>query len=376
MEGITIDELKRKVLRLKTSSYSYIVDDAIRKNIEKAIMNLPSSEEIDGISDDFNSQQKITNYIEDILELIEIGSQRDEDFKVRNEVIKDLPPRHQIIKWESKMSKNEIVMDLLKFSKKCEDLNEDYIAEKSIELIEKINDGKASLEDVNNIEKYCSNNKILKEAQPSTWQNVKDFFTGGPGKKERVNYERQQEKNQQSVKKINDNTYAVLQYISQMPSQNEYDVSKIENYLKQTNIDPNVNQLLNNYIEQINQFQNGFYQMIDSMAQDSENAINVYKESGYTSFEGINQEKQSQPEMVEQSEDSSQTEFETNEIVYDTNINENAKVIQILDNGKILLEYEDGSQTEQFPEYLKKSSKTNKKNIKLSSRNKKWVRVV
>ena len=93
---------------LRMSGFSFVGDDEAREKVIFMIGELPTPETLDSMVMAPEGLKDVKEQIGQIMRLIEEGGRRDENFKVRFEAKKDIPPRYKVLKWRTAMNKKDL----------------------------------------------------------------------------------------------------------------------------------------------------------------------------------------------------------------------------------------------------------------------------
>ena len=265
--ALGIQDLRAIIHGLKMSGFSYIGDEVMRDRISFMIEDLPTPESLMSMADTPLDIKHIQQQVGEIMRLIETGGARDENFKVRYEVKKAMPPRYKVLKWRGAMKNKGLTSELVRISATADDHNQPRIASKALELADAALNGKVEASDIDGFLRLCSDNGFNKEAQ--NWmQKARDKMTGGQGGQ----IVKDRQKNDQSI--LNS-----LNYISQLMNAKDYDTNKIKQMITNMPESSPKTQLMNN-LQQIEELEDGVHEQVTQLSNSAVSMVDQYKSTG------------------------------------------------------------------------------------------------
>jgi len=180
---ITLQDIRAIVHGLKMAGLAFVDQEALG-DIESRIKLLPSPEEINKIAESPKAIHELQKFIGEIMQLIDVYSRRDPEFKARHKSRTGLPPRYKVLEWRNVMNQasRNLVKSLVKISSVADEKGRYKIAKETIRCARKVQKAEIEEKDIKNLvsqmdkEGMTEELKLLKEAQ--AWQTFKGFMGG------------------------------------------------------------------------------------------------------------------------------------------------------------------------------------------------------
>ena len=164
-----IENLRKIIQGLKISGFSHVNQEAVT-GINQMIAKLPSPEKLLELANNKKAIKNISNFVGEILNLIEVYSKRGAENALREIAVKNMPPRYKSLNWRNDMSKNTVaskIRDLVKVSSAFDKAGKEVLATKTLLVANKLQAGSINENELNAFLAEINagdNGKIVKEA--------------------------------------------------------------------------------------------------------------------------------------------------------------------------------------------------------------------
>ena len=263
-QELVLQDVRVMIHQLKMDGFAGIEPEAIDQ-IKFRIKGLPEPEELNSMTGDVLSLKRMAKEIGEIMHLLEIYGKKGPEFKTRYESLKGMPPRYKVLEWRAANMNTDFVRQVIKLSAKVDFEGHPKVAQTLNVLAKKALNFEDIQEDTDKAVKALSDIHMGKEAQ-----GVKDFFSKmvgrDPGNIATKNREA-----------INRATYNALTYIKRLMDADDFDTGKIRQLIGKIQ-DTNVKAQLSTYVEQIDQTERNFFNMIEKMSHLAGTLLKQYDE--------------------------------------------------------------------------------------------------